>query len=310
MEKDFRLYLVAKMHYVEHMRQNDIAKAMGISNMMVSRLLKRAEEEDVVTFHVRAPNKINWEMGKQVKDRYPSLKEALVVSPDAEENPRVMVGRAAAEYVQGLAGAGSNMGISWGRTILEFINALKGSELPDIKVLQMSGGFLCEDSYEMMPSNMVKLASERLHAIPLFLNAPMFVATAQIRESLMADPLLQYLDAQFDKMQISVYGISNIDQATTMKAVGILSEADIEELKKKGAVGDVMGYFLDHRGDVVEWSKTPCYMGASLDTVAKAPYAVCLATGADKAQILKLAVTRRYCNTLVISYDLACELLR
>ena len=51
MEKDFRLYLVAKMYYVEHMRQNDIAKAMGISNMMVSRLLKRAEEEDVVTFN-------------------------------------------------------------------------------------------------------------------------------------------------------------------------------------------------------------------------------------------------------------------
>ena len=161
----------------------------------------------------------------------------------------------------------------------------------------------------MMPSNMVKMASERLHAIPLFLNAPMFVASAEIKQSLMADPLLQYLNAQFDKMQISVYGISNIDQATTMKEVGILNKADIDELKKKGAVGDVMGYFLNGHGDVVEWSKTPCYMGASLETVSKAPNAVCLASGADQAGIRRLAVTRHFGNPLVISHDLACELL-
>lgn len=309
MEKDFLLYLIAKMYYVDHIRQNDIAKAMGMSNMTVSRMLKRAEDEGIVTFHVQAPNKIDWELGKRVKERYPQLKEALVVIPDAGENARKVVALAAAEYVRRLVENGGTIGLSWGRTILEFVNALRPSDMPNLKVLQMSGGFLCQDSYEMMPSNMVKVASERMRAIPFFLNAPMFVTSAEIRDSLMKDPLLQYLDTMFDQMDVSVYGLSNITQATTMKAVGILSQSDIEELEAKGAVGDVMGYFLNDQGEIVQWSKTPCYMGASLEMAAKAPNALCLATDTHKGAILKLAIEKSYCNTIVISNDLAQALL-
>lgn len=310
MKKDFRIYLIAKMHYVDHMKQNDIAQAMGISNMMVSRMIKQAEEEGIVTFHVHAPNKINWELGKKVKDRYPNLKEALVVMPDDDEDPRQIVAEAAAEYVQGLVEKESIIGLSWGRTILEFVNALRAPGVPDLKVLQMSGGFLCEKSIEMMPANLVKVASEHLNANPYFLSAPMFVTSAEVRQSLMMDPLLQYLDDMFGKTDISVYGLSELDQATSMKEVGIVNERDIEELKAKGAVGDVMGYFLNAAGQIVEWSKTPCYMGASLQTASKAPNAICLATGAHKSRIMKLALEHNYCNTVIISYDLAYELLQ
>ena len=310
MEKDFRLYLIAKMHYVDHMKQNDIAQTMGMSNMMVSRMIKRAEEEGIVTFHVHAPNKINWELGKKVKDRFPNLKEVLVVMPDADEDPRQIVAEAAAEYVQGLVENGNTIGLSWGRTILEFVNALRAPGVPGLKILQMSGGFLCEKNFEMMPANLVKIASEHLHANPCFLSAPMFVTSAEVRQSLMMDPLLQYLDDMFSSMDISIYGLSELDQATSMKEVGIVSESDIEELKAKGAVGDVMGCFLDAKGQIVEWSKTPCYMGASLQTVSKAPHAICLATGAHKSHIMKLAMEHNYCNTAIISYDLAYELLQ
>lgn len=310
MEKDFRLYLVAKMYYVDHMRQNDIAAFLGMSNMMVSRLLKRAEEEGIVTIQVRSPENLSLELGSCVQKKFPRLRDVLVVVPEAKQDPRKAVGEAAAEYVSGILQKDSVLGISWGRTISEFAHAMREADATHVKVIQMSGGFLCTDDYEMMPSNLVKVASERMHAGALFLNAPMFVASSEMRAALMQDPLVEHLNTLYDQMQITVFGISSLETQTTMKKVGILSERDEQELTACGAVGDVCGFFLDAKGQVVNWSKTPCYMGASLQQIAGASHAVCLATGEEKAGILTLAVEQGYCNTLVISADLAKALLK
>ena len=44
MNQDTRLYLVAKMYYIDQMKQNEIADVLQIQSMAVSRLLRRAEQ--------------------------------------------------------------------------------------------------------------------------------------------------------------------------------------------------------------------------------------------------------------------------
>ena len=308
-KQDFRLYLVAKMYYIDGMQQNEIARFFGITPMMLSRLLERAKKEGIVTFQVRSPGKINWEMGLQIKKKYPGLREALVVMTEKGEDSREEIGAVAAEYVQDILKEDDILGISWGKSILSFVNALNDSRFPNVKVVQMSGGFLYENRYEMMPANIVKKASESLGAVPLFLNAPMFVPSESIKNELMKDSLVQYAHELFGKMQISIYGLSDLRQATSMKEVGIINSDEVEELLNLGAVGDVMGYFLNQKGEIVNWSRTPCYMGASLPLAASAPNAICLATDADKANILDIALTHHYANTVILSHDLASALL-
>lgn len=65
MTEEFRIYHVAKLYYIDHMKQNDIAEMLSISPMLVSRILKRAEQEGIVTFQVRSPNQLDcsWARG-------------------------------------------------------------------------------------------------------------------------------------------------------------------------------------------------------------------------------------------------------
>lgn len=309
MEQDSRLYLVAKMYYIDQMKQNEIADALQIQTMTVSRLLRKAEQEEIVTFHVREPDQINWKLGKQLKKKYPDMKEIIAVDVHDGQDARRMIGKAAAFYVKGILKGDSVVGISWGQVIQRFTEALPSMELPGARVLQMSGGFLCEENESMMPYNLVKSVSERLHCPSVFLNAPLMVATSQIKASLMEDPLLKYAESLSGKLDIAIYGLSPLGREATMSSVGALSPACYEELRQCGAVGDVMGYFIDAGGRLVDWSRRDCYMGTSIQEAAKAPNAVCLATGMEKQRMLDLALRGHYCNTLVVASDLAKALL-
>ena len=308
MSDDFRVYHVAKLYYIDHLKQTDIAEMLGISNMLVSRILKRAEVEKIVTFQVKSPDRLNWEMGSQVKKRYPMLKEALVVQLDPQENSRQQIGRVAAAYVSNLLTENSMLGISWGRTICEFAKALHGVSFPGMKVIQMSGGFLYENDMMMMPSNLVKLVSDRLQCEPVFLNVPLYVPTEETRRLLMQDPVCQYVQKLAAKCHVTVYGLSSLAETATTLHVGVLTREDVQELQALGAIGDVMGFFIDGAGEMVKWSKKDCNLGAPLETVSAVPHAICLAGEEEKAVILRKAIEHRYCNTVIISSDLA-ELL-
>ncbi len=308
MSEDFRLYHVAKLYYIDHVKQTEIAEMLGISNMLVSRILKRAETERIVTFQVKSPDKLNWETGNLVKKKYPMLKEALVVQLEQKENSRQQIGRVAAEYVANLMTENSILGVSWGRTICEFAKSLHGTSFPGAKVIQMSGGFLYENDMMMMPSNLVKLVSDRLQCEPVFLNAPLYVPTEETRRVLMQDPICQYVQRLAAKCHITIYGLSSLSESATTMHVGVLTQEDISELQEKGAIGDVMGFFIDANGELVDWSKKDCNIGVHLDVVAAAPHAVCLAGEEEKAAVLKKAIEKRYCNTIIISGSVA-ELL-
>jgi len=108
------------------------------------------------------------------------------------------------------------------------VDSLTPTEAGDIRVIQMSGGFLCEENMELMPANMVRKASEKLHATPLFLNAPLFVENEMVCRSLREDPLNKYLYQQYDMMDICLFGVSDIHGINTMQMVNALTQADVQ----------------------------------------------------------------------------------
>lgn len=309
MTEEFRIYHVAKLYYIDHMKQNDIAEMLSISPMLVSRTLKRAEQEGIVTFQVRSPNQLDWQLGARLKEKFRGLKEALVVHAPAEADMRAQIGQTAAAYILDVAKDDSILGISWGRNICEVAKALPLSPHPGMQVVQMSGGFLCDTDYMMMPSNLVKLVSERLQCGAVFLNAPLYVSSEEAGRLLAQDPMYRYIQSLAQRCDITLYGLSCIEASSTTTRVGVLSEDSMAELAARGAVGDIMGHFIDAQGEFVDWSGRNCQMGVSLSTVSAAAHAICVAAEPEKAGVMRCAIQRGYTNTVVISSQLAERLL-
>lgn len=305
----YRLYHIAKMYYIDGLKQTEIAKMLHISPMGVSRMLKRAEEEGLVSIHVRAPTNINLDAGRALRVKYPMLKEAIIIHDDNEQTRRRSVGLAAAQYVSDILVPDAVIGLSWGKTISEFASLLTPQSMPHVRVAQLTGGFLCSNDYLMMPSSIVKLASENLHCDALFFSAPMFVTSLEAKRQLMDDSMNNYVLQQARKSLVNIVGLSPLQESSTISKVEIVTETDRQELKKKGAVGDVAGFFVNEKGEEIEWSKSRLYVGVDLKTISSAPHVVCLAAENNKAQIVDLAIRRKYINILIATDALASTLL-
>jgi DNA-binding transcriptional regulator LsrR (DeoR family) len=297
------------MYYIDGLKQTDIAKMLHISPMGVSRMLKRAEEEGLVSIQVRAPTNIDLESGRKLRVKYPMLKEAIVIHDDGEHVRRRSIGMAAAQYVADILVPDAVIGLSWGKTISEFAGLLQPQTMPHVKVAQLTGGFLCSNDYLMMPSSIVKLASENLHCDALFFSAPMFVASLEAKKQMINDNMNNYVLQQARKSHVNIIGLSPLQEASTISKVEIVTEKDRRELLDRGAVGDVAGFFVNDKGDEIEWSKSQLYVGVDLKTISSAPHVVCLAAERNKARIVDLAIRRKYCNILITTDALANELI-
>ena len=69
---------VAQMYYVENQRQADIAKHLRMSQATVSRMLKRAQAEEIVRTTVISPSGTYSELEASLRETY-GLAEAIVV---------------------------------------------------------------------------------------------------------------------------------------------------------------------------------------------------------------------------------------
>lgn len=309
MSDDFRTYHIAKLYYVDGYKQNEIAAMLHISTMLVSRILKKAEAEKIVTIQVHAPNNYDVEAAGALKRKYSALREAVVVRIEESGDMHQQIGQAAAQYVNNILHDACVLGISWGKTIYSFVNALSPAPCDDMRVLQLSGGFLFDSNYLMMPSNLVQVASDRLRCGAVFLNAPMFVASEEMRDMLAKEPPIRHALELSGQSDINVMGASRLGEESTMSKVAIVDAADREELRSLGAIGDVMGEFIDARGDIIEWSKSGRTVGVSIAGLRPDAYNICMGGEENKAQVMDLAIRRKYANTLVISQDLARKML-
>lgn len=309
MDSDFRLYHIAKLYYIDKMRQSEIAEIYGTSTMLISRLLKKAEEQGIVKINVEQPINLDIGLGIKLKKRYPAIREFLVAADEPESNPNQQVGKLAAHYVAGILKDGNIIGVSWGKTICEFVQAMPPIYLPNCQVIQQKGGFLNLGNHPFVPANMVRILSEKLSCTPLYLNAPLFVANQDIRENMDNDPANSHLLKLARDAAISVFGISAFTNAATMRQMGVLSQSEIEELTALGTVGDIDGFFIDAQGNEIMWSKSNCCVGVGLDVLSAAHHRICLASGSDKAVICKIALEKGFANVFVTTAYLAKKIL-
>ena len=124
-------------------------------------------------------------------------------------------------------------------------------------------------------------------------------AVAEIlrRESSVRDVILAATAAD-----AAVVGIGAIDQrrdATILRS-GYISEGEQLMYARKGAVGDILGYFLQADGRPVEGLEIHReLLGVTLDELAQLPTIVGVAGGEEKAQAIYAALIGKRINGLV-----------
>jgi len=304
------LYKIAKAYYDDGLTQQQIGSKLGLSRVRVSRLLRTARDEKIVQIFISPPQETNTELECQLEEVY-GLKEALVVTCQSSDSPSVIgeLGLVAANNLtRGLQGH-EVIALSWGTSVLSVVNALSPMDLPDVRVVQLLGG-LGELEAKTHGADLTQRMAQALGARSRLLHAPGIVKDKAVREALVKDPQVSDTLALAERADIAVLGIGVLEPNATLLSDGhTLTPAEVDELKSRGAIGDIALQFVNERGAKVDHPINQRIIGMDLEQIKAIDRVIGVAHGLEKVRAIRAALLGGLIDVLVTEERTAETLL-
>ncbi len=302
---------VAHLYYGQDMTQPEIAAQLDLSQATVSRLLKRAKQEQIVRVTVNVPHGIYSGLEEELQKIY-GLKEAVVVD-SVEHNDQILrdIGAAAAYYLETTLHAGEMIGVSsWSATLLAMVDALQPLSRPSrIRVLQILGG-LGNPSAEVYATRLVGRLANLMRGEAMLLPAPGVVGSPEALPILLEDRYVRDAMSLFDQVTIALVGIGTLEPSGLLASSGnIFSPEELNMLRAAGAVGDICLRFFDASGIPVATLLDERVIGMKLDQLRHVKRSVGIAGGKQKLNAIRGALQGHLINVLITDSFTAQHLL-
>lgn len=293
---------VAHLYYIGGLKQAQIADQLDISQASISRLLKKAEAEQIVRISVSLPLGVYAELENQLETLY-GLKEAIIVDAigAGEEGLLQALGAAAAYYLETTISAGEVVGISsWSTTLLAMVDAMRQSKRPlAAQVVQILGG-IGSPSAEVYASRLTDRLAKLLGGNATFLPAPGVAVSAEARGAFLNDLFVQEAYNLFDKVTLALVGIGEIRPSKLLASSGnVFAPQELDLLRERGAVGDICLRFFDQDGQAILNTLDDRVIGMSLEQLKNVRRCVGIAGGAHKAAAIQGALAGGWINVLI-----------
>jgi DNA-binding transcriptional regulator LsrR (DeoR family) len=293
---------IARMYYTDGMKQSDIADRLHISQTTISRLLRKAREEDVVRIIVNVPGGTYPELEERLRDAF-GLSEVVVAEcgEDREEEILARIGEAAAHYVETTLESGEIIGISsWSESLLRMVDNIHPVKSPGAhEVVQILGG-MGNPSVQAHATNLTVRLAKLTRATPLLLSTQGVASSARAKEVLLSDPFVRNTMKEFGRMTMALVGIGAVEPSKLLADSGnIFTAAELTELAKLGAVGDICLHFFDKNGREIHSSLEDRVIGITLEQLRAVRRVVGVAGGGRKVDALLGALRGAFVDVLV-----------
>jgi DNA-binding transcriptional regulator LsrR (DeoR family) len=299
------------MYYEWDMRQSEIAQQLDLSQATVSRLLNRSKEEGIIRISINLPSGVYTELEEILVKKF-GLRDAIVVD-SLEDNEKLIqrdLGAAAAYYLESAIRPNEIIGISsWSSTLLSMVDALHPLQRkPGVKVIQILGG-VGNPSVEAQATRLTSRMAQLVNGDAVFLPVSGVLATEAARDILMADETTQQSIRLFDHVATALVGIGAIDPSPLLAQSGnIFSPKELDLLRQKKAVGDILLRFFDQDGKLVETGLEKRVISMSLEQLTKVSRVVGVAGGSRKYAAILGALRGHWINILITDHFTASRL--
>lgn len=303
-----QLLRVAWYYYVDGLTQDDIAKRIAVSRASAGRLLERCRQAGIVNFTINSDFYESFHVGRQLKQKF-GLNEALVppgldsdASAQVDINRRL--GRGGAQYLQSHLKPGDVLGMGWGDTVQQTMEAIHPDAMARVSTVSLTGGV---GAYI---NNLRRVRVDRdpglLDAV---LPAPLLASSEALAAALRQEAQVQQVLEMSRKAGHAIVGIGALTGQATLAQVGCASSEELAANAEAGAVGDLLGLFYDCNGQVLDLPIHRRRIGIGLDDLREIPNVVGVAGGMSKYGAILGALRGGYLDVLVTTEEVARALL-
>ena len=299
-QREHLMVQVAKMYHDLERTQQQIADELGLTRWQVGRLLSDTKRVGIVRIAISPRVNRRASLEVELQARY-GLRDAVVVPVGELSDAALLleaVAQAAATYVASLSPKPDLLGLSWGRTMSAVARFLPDGWNPGVHVILVNG------------STALRLTSTRTSAVAeefaqsaggtaTLLPVPAIVGKTSTRQALEGDPIVERVLGLARMASVICFGMGAISHHSVLLSSGYLNEADIDRLREAGAVGDILGRFVDAEGRIVDQALDDRTVGLRLDALSRIDRAIGVVAGREKQAVALAALKAGYVSVLV-----------
>ena len=301
----------AELYYEENQTQDEIGVILRLTRWKVGRLLASAKANGFIRIEIVHPRARRLPIERRLREST-GLTDAIVVSSagvSSEAELQSRTAQAAADYLTSLRPIPRTLGISWGRTLHDVSLHLKEGWAPGVNVVQINGGVSLNQRTGTAASTAVTIAHKADGSATL-LPSPAIFERLETKQAMEVDRTVAGVLALGRGAQAYLFSAGQADANSALVDSGYLSVEQIDDLVARGAVGDVVGRYIDANGRIVDPELNERTVGIQIDQLRRAPLTIAVISGNNKHAIARAVVRNGLCTVLVTDEDTANALLQ
>ena len=293
---------VAQMYHVEGQRQAAIAQHLCISQATVSRMLKKAQEEEIVRTTVVSPSGTYTDLAAELRNRF-DLPEAIVVECTEDRIGAVMarIGEAAAYFLETTLQSGEIIGVSsWSETILRMVDNIHPMKNGKARYVVQTLGGMGDPTVQTHANQLTTRLAKLTGAEPHLLTAPGVAQSREAKLVLLGDTYVRETIDLFGKITLSIVGIGAMEPSGMLARSGnVFSSRELAEIAEVGGVGDISLRFFDEHGRFVKTPLDERVIGMTLEEMSRIDRVIALAGGQAKTVAIRGALRTGVIDLLI-----------
>lgn len=300
----------AELYYDDGKTQDEVGAILGLTRWKVGRLLASARESGVIRVEIVHPRARRLPVERELRERF-GLQDAVVVptfGTSGEHDLRERVAQAAADYLSALRPVPRRLGISWGRTLHDVANRLNENWAVGVNVVQVNGGVSVNQRAGTASATAVEIA-RKASGEATILPSPAILERVETKRSIESDRTVAAVLDQAASANMYLFSAGAADHRSAHIQSGYLSAAEMDELVRRGAVGDIWGRYINAEGMIVDPALDERTLGLGLDELRRADGAVLVTSGRAKHAVTRAAVVNGLCTSLVTDEATAADLI-
>jgi DNA-binding transcriptional regulator LsrR (DeoR family) len=308
-EVDQACVRAAWLYYMEGLTQDAVAAQLGMTRLKVNRLLAEARATGLVHISINSRLSTCLALEGELR-RVCGLRDAVVVpTPQDAALLPVLLGRMAGEWMSRFLEATKvrGIGVGWGATLREAIRYVKPGQWPGINVNSIMGGLT--RGLEINTFETASALAARLGARCSYLAAPLYASSEKSRNTLVSQDVFKESFEAMAANDVALLSVGDISERSLLIRYGLPRDVTAASLKRAGAVGDIVGQFLDMAGEPVDHPLNQRVISPTLKVLAGIPTVIVASGGINKAPIIAAVLRKKLVSVLVTDEATAAQAL-
>ena len=297
------------LYYIAGNTQDEIARKLGVSRQTAQRLVSLSISKKLIKVRLDHPIGVCLELAESVKTVY-GIDFCEVVPSDAESpNLGAGVAEAAASELERYLVSSHPIVVAMGtgRMLRAMAEQVSPMDCPQHKIVSLVGNIAPDGSAANFDG--ASRIGDRVRAPYYPMPLPVIATTVRERNLLLAQKSLRNILDLAEQADVAFVGIGTIDSNAALLRDGFVKPDEIRSLERAGAVGEIIGWAFDLKGDLIEGLTNDRVLSAPL--VKPAPRKVIgVVMAPDRIKAIRGALNGKLVNGLVINEAIASALLQ